>query len=93
MHRGWRQRFTIFHHFTSIHRTAQFTITGVHHTTKYFIGRVTLFFANNYLTECRITVEFLHNFLDPDVIFSSHTMYFNTPTKDFTPIHLVTFSI
>ena len=29
----------------------------------FFIGRVTLFFANNYLTEYRITVEFLHNFL------------------------------
>ena len=32
-------------------------------TTMYFIGRVTLFFANNYLTEYRITMEFLHNFL------------------------------
>ena len=62
--------------------------------TKYFIGRVTLFFANNYLTEYRITMEFLHNFyFDPDVIFSSHTVYFNTFTKDFTPIHLVTFCI
>ena len=31
--------------------------------TKYFIGHVTLFFANNYLTEYRwITIEFLHNF-------------------------------
>ena len=30
--------------------------------TKYFIGSVTLFFANNYLTEYRITMEFLHNF-------------------------------
>ena len=29
----------------------------------YFIGPVTLFFANNYLTEYRITMEFLHNFL------------------------------
>ena len=29
----------------------------------YFIGRVTLFIANNYLTEYRITMEFLHNFL------------------------------
>ena len=36
--------------------------------TKYFIGHVTMFFANNYLTEYRITMEFLHNFLDPDVI-------------------------
>ena len=34
-------------------------------TTKYFIGRVTLFFANNYLTEYRITMEFLHYFFRP----------------------------
>ena len=27
-------------------------------TTMYFIGRVTLFFANNYLTEYQITMEF-----------------------------------
>ena len=26
--------------------------------TMYFIGRVTLFFANNYLTEYRITIKF-----------------------------------
>ena len=32
-------------------------------------------------------------FLDPDVIFSSHTKLINASTKDFTPIHLVTFSI
>ena len=31
----------------------------------YFIGRVTLFFANNYLTEYRITMEFSHNFFKP----------------------------
>ena len=60
----------------------------------YFIGRVTQFFANYYLTEYRITMEFLQNFsLDPDVIFSSHTMLINASTKDYTPIHLVTFSI
>ena len=29
----------------------------------YFIGGVTLFVANNYLTEYRITMEFLHHFL------------------------------
>ena len=29
----------------------------------YFIGRVTLFFANNYLTEYRNNMEYLHNFL------------------------------
>ena len=28
----------------------------------YFIGRVTLFFANNSLMQCRITMEFLHHF-------------------------------
>ena len=27
----------------------------------YFIGLVTLFFADNSLTECRITIEFIHN--------------------------------
>ena len=27
-----------------------------------FHGRVTLFFANNSLTQCRITMKFLHNF-------------------------------
>ena len=59
-----------------------------------FHGRVTLFFADNSLTQCRITMKFLHKFfLDPEVIFSSHTMFINTPTKEFTPRHLVTFSI
>ena len=51
----------------------------------YFIGRVTLFFANNYLTEYRITMEFFtHFFLHPDVIFSSNTMFINASTKEFT---------
>ena len=60
----------------------------------YFKGRVTLFFANNYLTEYRITMDFLTQFsLDPDIILSSHTMLINASTKDFTSIHLVTFSI
>ena len=61
----------------------------------YFIGRVTLFFANNYLTEYRITMEFLHNFLKTLTQFLVHiaTMLINASTKDFTPIHLVTFSI
>ena len=27
-----------------------------------FHDRVTLFFADNFSTECRITMEFLHNF-------------------------------
>ena len=30
-----------------------------------FQGRVTLFFADNFSTECRITMEFLHNFFRP----------------------------
>ena len=58
-----------------------------------FINRVTLFFANNFLTECRITIEFLHNFFRPEVILSSHTIFINASTKEFTLIHLVTFSI
>ena len=57
-------------------------------TTKYFIGRVTLFFANHYSTEYRITMEFLHHFyLDPDVIFSSHTIFINASTKEFTLVN------
>ena len=39
-------------------------------------------------------MEFLHNFfLNHEVILSSHAVYFNAFTKDFIPIHLVTFSI
>ena len=54
----------------------------------YFIGRVTLFFANNYLTEYRITMKLLHIFfLHPDVIFSSHTMFINASTKEFTLVN------
>ena len=38
--------------------------------------------------------EILHNFLlDPEVFFSSHTMFINAQTKEFTLTHLVTFSI
>ena len=38
--------------------------------------------------------EILHNFfLDHEVFFSSHTMFINAQTKEFTPTHLVTFSI
>ena len=36
---------------------------------------------------------FTQFFLDPEVIFSSHTMFINAPTKEFTLTHLVTFSI
>ena len=35
-------------------------------------------------------MEFFHDFLDHEVIFSSHTVYFNPSTKYFVPIHLVT---
>ena len=35
-----------------------------------------------------ITMEFLHNFfLDPDLIFSSHTMFINASTKEFTLVN------
>ena len=48
----------------------------------------------NSLTQCRITMKFVHNFfLDPEVIFSLYTMFINAPIKEFTPTHLVTFSI
>ena len=54
----------------------------------YFIGCVTLFFANNYLTESDhhgiIVTQFS---LDPDVIFSSHTMFINISTKEFTLVN------
>ena len=50
-----------------------------------FHGSVTLFFANNSLTESRITIQFLHIFfLNHEVIFSTHTMFVNTSTKEFT---------
>ena len=33
-------------------------------------------------------MEFLHNFfLNLEVIFSSHTMFFNTSTKEFTHVN------
>ena len=37
--------------------------------------------------------EILHIFLNPEVIFDSHTMFINVSTKEFTLTHLVTFSI
>ena len=63
--------------------------------TMYFIGCVTLFFANNSSTKCRITIEFLHNFFYTLKKFLVHirTMFINAFTKEFTFIHLVTFSI
>ena len=56
----------------------------------HFIGRVTLFFANNSLTKFRSPKNFYTIFLDHEVIFSSHTAPFNPSTKDFTHMHLVT---
>ena len=35
---------------------------------------------------------FTQFFFRPEVIFSSHTMFINAPTKEFTHTHLVTFS-
>ena len=53
-----------------------------------FHDRVTLFFADNFSKECRITIEILHNFfLDPEVFFSSHTMFINAATKEFTLVN------
>ena len=53
-----------------------------------FHGRVTLFFANNSLMQCRITMKFLHNFfLNHEVFFSSHTMFIDTSTKEFTLVN------
>ena len=40
-------------------------------------------FANNSLMECLIAMKFLH----PDVIFSSHTMFINASTKEFTLVN------
>ena len=36
---------------------------------------------------------FTQFFLDPEVFFSLHTMFINALTNEFTPTHLVTFSI
>ena len=36
---------------------------------------------------------FTQFFLDPEVIFTSHTMFINAHTKEFTLTHLVTFNI
>ena len=48
------------------------------------IGRVTMLFAKNSLMECLITMKF---FLHPDVILSSHTMFINASTKEFTLVN------
>ena len=77
----------------------KFTMSWLSHNlftvSNYYVfhGRITLFFANNSLLQCRITMKFLQNFLGPEVILSSHTMFINAPTKEFTLTHLVPFSI
>ena len=57
--------------------------------TMYFIGRVTLS-RNRIWDHHGIFTLFFKN---PDVIFSSNTVHLNASIKDFTAIHLVTFSI
>ena len=49
-----------------------------------------MLFANNSLMECLITMKFLHIFfffLHLAVIFSSHTMFINASTKEFTLVN------
>ena len=49
-----------------------------------------MFFADNFSTECQITVKFFTQFfLDPEVIFSSHIMFINASTKGFTLVNHV----
>ena len=62
----------------------------VQNFTNYYVfhGRVTLLFANNSLTQGRITMKFLHNiFLNHEVFFSSHTMFINASTKEYTLVN------
>ena len=40
-------------------------VLKVLHSYYVFHARVTLFFANNFLTQRRITMKFLHNFFRP----------------------------
>ena len=46
-----------------------------------------MFFATNYLTEYRISMEFLQKNSDPDVIFISLTMFINAYTKELTLVN------
>ena len=52
----------------------------------HFIARVTMLFANNSLINGMSDHHeiFTHYFLHSDVIFSSHTMFNNASTKEFT---------
>ena len=62
-----------------------------------FHGRVTLFFANNSLTERGSPWNFYTIFLTYEIIFCTHTMFINTSTREFTlvnnaiPSHNITF--
>ena len=52
----------------------------------YFIGHVTQSISNDSLAECRITMDFLHNFfrpLDLEVIFNSQTLFIKAFSKEF----------
>ena len=53
----------------------------------YFIGRVTLFFANNFNRISNHHGILTQFFKDPDVIFSSHTMFINASTKEFALVN------
>ena len=55
----------------------------------YFMNCVTLFFANNSIFN-RMSDHngiFTQFFLDPEVIFSSHTIFINASTKEFTLVN------
>ena len=53
-----------------------------------FHDLVTLFFADNFSTECRITMNFFTQFFsDPEVILRSHIMFINAFTKEFTLVN------
>ena len=56
-------------------------------TTIYFIGPVTMLFAINSIMDCLITMKFYTFFLLPDEICSSHTMFINASTKEFTLVN------
>ena len=71
----------------AVNRNETNVIINHHLAFLHFICRVTLFFTYNSLEfGSQITMEFLHNFLDPAVIFSSLTMFINASTKEFTLI-------
>ena len=53
-----------------------------------FHGSVTLFFADNFSTECRDHHEiFTQFFSDHEVILRSHIMFINASTKEFTLVN------